>query len=100
MDDWYALIPLVLAFLWPLPILLLSRGSYRGLRRLLAHLLGPLLAATSSVIILWIPQLLFEFQQVLFWFVLSPAQAEIGCYLAISANGLFVVSWLGELLRP
>jgi hypothetical protein len=100
LDDWYTIIPLVFAFLWPVPILLLSRKSSRGLRPLLTQFLEPLLAAASSVVILWIPQLIFDYQQVLFWFVLTPTRAEVGCYLAVSANGIYFVSWLSESLRP
>ena len=67
---------------------------------MLLHILEPVLAAASSLVILLIPQMIFEFQMFLFVPVLTPARAEIGCYMAVVANGLYVVGWLSEFLQP
>ena len=64
------------------------------------HVLEPLIAAASSVVILWIPQMIFEFELFIFIPVPVPVRADIGCYLAVVANGLYVVGWLSEFLRP
>ena len=33
-------------------------------------------------------------------FVVLSARPEVGCYLAVAANGIYVVVWLAEILRP
>jgi hypothetical protein len=30
----------------------------------------------------------------------APARPEAGCYLAVTANGIYLLSWLAEALRP
>jgi hypothetical protein len=98
-DEPAMALPLVLAFLWPVLILLLLRLLSGRTSAIVLHVLEPLAAAVSSVVILWIPQVIFEFQIVLVFPVLAPVRAEIGCYLAVVANGLYVVGWFSEFLR-
>ena len=99
-DDPVAAIPLGFAFLWPVVALLLSRRLSGRAPGVVLHVLEPLIAAASSVVILWIPQMIFEFELFIFIPVPVPVRADIGCYLAVVANGLYVVGWLSEFLRP
>ncbi len=99
-EDWGAAIPLAFALLWPVPVLFLLRRWSGRPAEVVLHVLEPLLAAASTVVILWIPQMIFEFQLVLFVPVLAPVRPEIGCYVAVLANGLYFVGWLTEFLRP
>lgn len=95
------LVPLAFAYLWPFLILGLSRlRSSRGLQVAL-QFAEPALAVASSIIMLWIPQLIFE-ARTLFSFFIVPVHAtpQWGCYLAVAANGLYIVSWLAGLLQP
>jgi len=45
--------------------------------------------------------MMWEYRQVL-WFIVVPltARPEIGCYLAVAANGVYVLGWLSEVLQP
>jgi hypothetical protein len=99
-DDPVAAIPLAFAFLWPVAVLLVSRRLSGRTPGLILHVLEPLIAAASSIVILWIPQMIFEFQLFIFVPVPLPVRAAIGCYMAVTANGLYVVGWLSEFLRP
>jgi len=99
-DDPVAAIPLGFAFLWPLAVLLLSRTLSGRTAGVVLHVLEPLIAAASSIVILLIPQMIFEFQMLVFIPVPLPVRAAIGCYMAVVANGLYVVGWLSEFLRP
>ncbi len=59
------------------------------------------MAVLSSVLILWIPQIIFGGFKL--WFVLMiplDVQPEWGCTLAVAANGLYLVAWLAEYLSP
>lgn len=99
-EDPVAAIPLAFAFLWPIGVLLVSRGLSGRRPATTLHLLEPLFAAASSIVILLIPQMIFEIQMLVFIPVPLPVRAAIGCYTAVVANGLFVVGWLSEFLRP
>ena len=81
-------------------VLLVSRKLSGRTPGLVLHILEPLIAAASSIVILSIPQMVLEFRLFLFVPVPRPVQAEFGCYLAVAANGLYVVGWLSEFLRP
>jgi hypothetical protein len=96
-----AVVPLVLTYLWPLLIFGLARLRSRRLLQLLVQFVEPGLAVASCIVILWIPQLIFE-TRVLFFVLIAPVTpvAGWGCYLAVAANGLYLVSWLAGLLRP
>jgi hypothetical protein len=100
-DDAAALLPLALVYLWPWPVFGLARFKSRRLLQLLLQFAEPVLAAVSCVIVLWIPQLIFE-SRTLFFILTIPVnpQPEWGCYLAVAANGLYLLSWLAELLQP
>jgi hypothetical protein len=99
LDDWMLAIPLAIAFLWPIPHLFVARFSGRR-SAILLQLMAPFLASLSSLIILWLPGLFFDFRPLLWilvWTVV-PARADAGCYLAIASNGLFVLVWLTRWL--
>ena len=100
-DDVGALIFLAITYLWPLLVFGLGRLGRGRILRILAQFAEPLLAAGSAVIILWIPQLIFE-SRVLFNFLITPVtpDPEWGCYLGVVANGLYMVSWMAGFLRP
>jgi hypothetical protein len=98
-EDWIDAFPIGLAFLWPLLILGATRVCTRPAWMLFIRFLEPLLAAFSCLILLWIPQLQLEFRQVfVILFLPESARAEVGCYLAVVANGLYFVTWLSALL--
>jgi hypothetical protein len=61
----------------------------------------PLLAAASTLLILWIPQMMWEFDAsfVPWLWIPSTARPGVGVYLAVAANGLYVIGWLVLLLR-
>ena len=99
--DWTLVFPLVFAFFWPLPIRFVSRRAPTRRLAILAQWAEPLLAATSILIILFIPQILWEARQV-FWFVFmfDSAQPQAGSFVAVAGNGLYLVGWLASALRP
>jgi hypothetical protein len=99
-DDWLLAIPLIFAVFWPIPIRLITRRTPTRRLAIVAQWAEPLLAATSILTILLIPQILFEARQVLwFLFVLDSARPQAGCYIAVAANGLYLVGWLSNVLR-
>jgi hypothetical protein len=99
--DVGALFFLAITYLWPLLVFGLGKLGRGRILRILTQFAEPLLAAGSAVIILWIPQLIFE-SRVLFNFLITPVtpRPEWGCYLGVAANGLYLVSWMAGLLRP
>jgi len=100
-DDWASAPWLALAFLWPVVTLALSGAAGRRRVAVLAQLAEPLLAALSVLIVLWIPQFQWEYRTLwVFLLGYESARPGIGVYLAISANGLYLVVWLWETLRP
>jgi hypothetical protein len=95
------LIPLALIYLWPLLIVGLSRLPSRGTFQVVLQFTEPVLAVASSIMVLWIPQLIFEAVNFMYVLILPVgAKAEWGCYLAVAANALYLVSWLAGMLRP
>lgn len=100
-DDWIAAFPLAVTYLWPLAMPALARLQSRRHLQPTVQFAEPVLAVGSSIIILWIPQLIFE-TRTLFFLLIIPVKPtpDWGCYLAVAANGLYLVSWLAGLLRP
>jgi hypothetical protein len=101
LDDPATILPLAFAYFWPILTLMLGRGTTRGSISMLNQVAEPLLAAASTVLILWIPQFIFELRP--FFVVLTVpvgARPEWGCYLAVVANGIYFVAWLAGYLRP
>jgi len=99
--DWTLVIPLVFAFFWPLPIRFLSRRAPTQRLAILAQWAEPLLAAMSILTILFIPHILWEARQAIWvWFVFDTARPQAGSYVAVAANGLYLVGWLAAALRP
>ena len=100
-DDAVSAIPIAFIYLWPVLIFGLGRLRLRGSLRILVQFAAPLLAVGSAIVILWIPQLIFE-TRVLFFFLFAPVtpQPEWGCYLGVAANGLYLIGWLAGFLRP
>jgi hypothetical protein len=99
-EDAAALIVLAFVYLWPFLVFALSRLRSRHLLQALVQYVEPALAVLSAIIILWIPQLIFDADNLYFIPVPLNAKPEWGCYLAVAANGLYLVSWLAGLLRP
>jgi hypothetical protein len=98
--DLVAVFTLAIVYLWPVVIFGLSRVRSRRLQ-ILIQFAEPALAVTSSIIVLYLTQLIFESRR-LFLFLLIPLNShpQWGCYLAVAANGLYLASWLAGLLRP
>jgi hypothetical protein len=99
--DIAAVPPLVIAYLWPWMVFGLARLRSRPVLQLVVQFAEPVLAVVSCIVVLWIPQLIFE-SRVLFFVLITPLTPDPGwgCYLAVAANGLYLVSWLAGLLRP
>jgi hypothetical protein len=99
--DAVGVVLVVLTYLWPVLIFGLGRLRLRGAWRILVQFAAPLMAVGSAIVILWIPQLIFE-TTVLFFFLITPVtpQPEWGCYLGVAANGLYMIGWLAAFLRP
>jgi len=100
-DDALAAIPLAFVYLWPVLVLGLARLQSRRPLQVLIQFAEPVLAVTSCVIVMWIPQIIFEYRT-LFFFIIVPVdpKPEWGCYLPVAANGLYLVGWLAGFLRP
>jgi hypothetical protein len=99
-DDTVSIVPLVLVYLWPFVILVFSQLRSREFLQAVVQYSEPVLAVLSTIIVLWIPQLIFESRSVFFIPIPLTPKPEWGCYLAVAANGLYLVSWLAGLLRP
>jgi hypothetical protein len=101
LEEWGGGLLIVLAFLWPLPLLVLRRQVPGRRMRVALHALEPLMAAASGCLILLVSEAMMEFRQI-FWVLFLPvsADASAGAYMALVANGLFLVAWLAETLRP
>lgn len=99
--DVGGMVVLAITYLWPLLLFGLGRLGRSRVLRILVQFAAPMLAAGSAIVILWIPQLLFE-SRVLFNFLIIPVnpRPEWGCYLGVAANGLYLVSWMAGFLRP
>jgi hypothetical protein len=81
----------LLAFLWPVAVL--------ALPRILKKITEPLLALLSSAFIMLMVSVAFEFRSLFVIFFLPvSARAEIGCYVALVANVLFLAHWLWEVV--
>jgi hypothetical protein len=99
-DNNIALLFLSLVYLWPLPVFVLTRMKTRRILQLVVQFAEPLLAVTSCILLLWIPQLIFETRSLFFIPVLVDPKPEWGCYLAVAGNGLYIISWLAGFLQP
>jgi hypothetical protein len=100
-DSAAFLIPLGFAYLWPLLVFGLTRFKSKGLLGTLIQFAEPVLLVTSCIVLLWIPQLIFEARTLFFIFiVLVDPKPEWGCYLAVAANGIYLLSWLAGFLQP
>jgi len=99
-DDPVAVIPLAFTYLWPLLTLGLSRMRDRRVLQIALQVAEPVFAALSSVIVLWIPQVISA-ATVLFFVVIVPVNPtpEAGCYVAVAGNALYAASWLAGALR-
>jgi hypothetical protein len=100
LEEPAVLLPLLFAYLWPTLVLGLSRLRSRSGLQVMLQFAEPVLAVVSSIIMLWIPQLILETRIVFFIPVVIEPTPQWGCYLAVAANGLYMVSWLAGLLRP
>ena len=100
-DDWEAVFLVALTFLWPVGALMLSRLALPARLSIIVQFAAPALAAGSTLVILWIPRMIWEFDAALLpWlWIPTPARPEIGVLVAVGANGLYVIGWLAGLLR-
>jgi hypothetical protein len=96
--DMGAVIPLAFVYLWPFLTLGLARLRSRRVLQLLIQFAEPALAVVSCIVILWIPQLIFEGRTLFFLVILVNPVAAWGCYVAVAANGLYLVAWLAGML--
>lgn len=93
--DWFDAFPLALAFLWPVAMLAARRRLV-----LLRQVAEPFLAALSVLLVLWLPQFQWEARTLWIFFLgFESAKPAAGTYVAVTANGLYVVAWLWENLR-
>jgi len=102
LDGWDFALAMGLAFGWPWLLLLLGRVARRRRFALVVQFAAPLLAAVSTLTILWLPQPILNFDMTFAPWLWLPAEAklEIGVQIAAAANGLYVVGWLVGLLGP
>jgi len=99
--EWFDVILVLLAFLWPVAILALPKSSSRRLVRMLVAIVEPLCAILSSAFILFLVSITFEFRSFLVIFFLPvSARAEIGYYVALTANVIYLACWLWEVVTP
>jgi hypothetical protein len=100
-DDFLALPVLAVVYLWPVGILGLTHLCSRRLFQVMVQFLEPVLVVASAVVVLWIPQVIFE-THTLFSVLIVPTNPNpaLGCYLAVGANGLYLLSWFVGFLRP
>lgn len=99
--DWLIAIPLACVYLWPWLVLGLARATRNRWAEIVLQFAEPVLAVGSSIILLWIPQLIFETTTLFGIFILPVERVPgWGCYLAVAANGLYLVSWWAALLSP
>ncbi len=101
-EDWLASFPLAFVYLWPIAVLFVVRATKWKRMSLALQFAEPFLAAASTLVILWIPQMMWEFDTSLFPWLFIPISARpaAGVLLAVAANGLFIIGWLVLLLRP
>ena len=95
-DDWPTMLLLAMAFLWPVGALLVSRVMARKRIVVVVQFAEPLLAAASALIVLWIPQLTWGYEEALLPWLWIPTTAHlgIGAHLAVAANGIYMIGWL------
>jgi hypothetical protein len=101
LENWESGFLVALVFLWPLAPAALARLAARARLSLVVQLGEPVLAAASTLAILWIPRMIWEFDASLLpWlWIPTPARPEIGALVAVGANGLYVIGWLARRLR-
>ncbi len=101
LGDWPTLSLLAIAFLWPIGTLILSRIMARKRIAIVVQFAEPLLAATSALIILWISQFIWGYEEALLPWLWIPTTAylAIGAHLAIAANAIYMIGWLIRLVR-
>jgi hypothetical protein len=75
---------LLLCFIWPIPIILYRHKGTKKLIKNIIWSIEPLFALASSCYI-WLKASLF-------------AEPCIAAYLSISANGIYGIAWLSEML--
>lgn len=96
-----AMVLLGFTYLWPLLVFGLARLGTGRMSRILLQFAEPLLAAGSAIVILWIPQLIFESRTLFDMVIIGVTpRPEWGCYLGVAANGFYVISWMAGFLRP
>jgi hypothetical protein len=99
--DWIDVTLVLLVFLWPVAVVALPKNASRRSVRILASITEPLAAILSSAFILFLLSISFEFRSVLVIFFLPvSARAEIGYYMALTANAVYLACWLWEVVTP
>lgn len=101
-EDVPSFVVLAFAFLWPgIPWVAERFASARRVA-LVVRLAAPLFAAASSLVVLWVPQIVRAHEATFAPWVLIPVGAEprSGVLVAVAANGAYVLAWFGDLFRP
>jgi hypothetical protein len=101
LGDWPSLFLVGLAYLWPFIALILASRPGRGRIATVIQLAEPVLAAASTLFILWLPGMFWEYESSFLPWLWIPKSASpaAGAYLAVGANGLYLLAWLGEVIR-
>jgi hypothetical protein len=99
--DWFDVILVLLVFLWPVAALALPKNASRRSVRILTLITEPLAAILSSAFILFILSITFEFRSLLvIFFIPVSARAEVGYYVALTANAVYLACWLWDVVTP
>ena len=99
--EWFDVILVLSAFLWPVAILALPKNSSRRPVRILIAFAEPLCAILFSAFIMFMVSITFEFRSLFVIFFLPvSARAEIGYYVALTANAVYLARCLWEVGRP
>jgi hypothetical protein len=91
---------LALAFLWPLLPAALRWRAWRRTRRIAALVAEPALALFSLTIIIAIRATAFSFMAVFPPWLIVPVSGSpaIGSTLALAADGLYLLAWIGGIV--
>ena len=75
-EDWLASFPLAFVYLWPIVVLFVVRATKWKRLSLTLQFAEPFLAAASTLVILWIPQMVWEFEASLLPWLWIPISAR------------------------
>jgi hypothetical protein len=101
LEDAPSFVLMAFAFLWPLVAILSRRLAGRRTIAITVQLAEPVLAACSTLLLMWVPQLVWDYETTFApWLIVPlPARTQVGAVLAVLANGAYVLGWLVGLIR-